>query len=87
MKIGEENLSFAEKRILLGQRLLHLEDQFGLLEDCGMIRFQSGPGSAVFFVIKTAAAACPLLNKDRMAMGNKGFHAARDNGDSVETRS
>jgi len=71
MQIGEERLAVANARHLLGQRLLHLENEFGLtpqLCDAGELGARRGK----LFVPEAASRAGSRLHEDAMARVGEG---------------
>jgi hypothetical protein len=83
VQVGVENLAFAEEGILLGERLLHLHDHVGALEDLAGGGDDLGAALLVILVRDSGAEAGVLLDEDGVAVLTERADARQDHADAV----
>ncbi len=83
VKVRDQDLASLEERVLLRQRLLHLDDHIRLLEDAPMVIKDFSACFTVLLVSDSAPKACARLDQDPVAALCKLFDAGRDHRDAV----
>ena len=80
VEIGEEDLIVTEQRILLGKRLLDLDDHLRLGIDSLRSRADLGPGGSVFGIGDAGPLARRSLDEHRMPVLDQALDARRHHG-------